>query len=145
MQERELYRRVCDWLAGFLRHKCRSAAVYVEDTSSSSVAELLRRHQLTTYVPYWVTLEVPADVTGAAVLTGRQHRTLLRLATVEVKLNAINLRDLSQAIGYAKVLQPRYAFIVSPKGWTENLQRLVRDYRRSDVLEYAPQRWLMVA
>jgi len=145
MRERELYRPVCDWLASFLRHKYRSAAVYVENTSSSSVAEFLRRHELTTYVPYWVTLEVPADVTGAAVLTRRPHRTLLRLAIVEVKRNAINLRDLSQGIGYAKVVQPHYAFIVSPKGWTENLQQLVRNYKRSDVLEYAPQRWLMVA
>ncbi len=145
MRERELYRPVCDWLARFLRQKYRSAAVRVEDTSRSSVAEFLRRHELTRYVPYWVTLEVPADVTGAAVLTGHPHRSLLRLAIVEVKLKVINLRDLSQAIGYAKVVQPHYAFLVSPKGWTENLQRLMRDYQRSDVLEYGPQRWLAVA
>jgi hypothetical protein len=139
MRERELYRPVCDWLARFLRQKYRSATVRVEDTSRSSVAEFLRRHELTRYLPYWVTLEVPADVTGAAVLTGHTHRSLLRLAIVEVKLKVINLRDLSQAIGYAKVVQPHYAFLVSPKGWTENLQRLVRDYQRSDVLEYGPQ------
>jgi hypothetical protein len=38
-----------------------------------------------------------------------------------------------------------YAFLVSPNGWTENLQRLVRDYQRMDVLEYAPKRRLVVA
>jgi hypothetical protein len=34
---------------------------------------------------------------------------------------------------------------VSPNGWTENLQRLVRDYQRMDVLEYAPKRRLVIA
>ncbi len=145
MQERDLYRPVCDWLAAFLRQKHRSAQVWVEDTSRSSVAEFIRRHRLTSYVPWWVTLEIPVDVTGAALIVNRRHRSILRLAIVEVKVRPINLRDLSQAIGYAKVVQPDYAFLVSPRGWTESLQRLVRDYQRMDVLEYAPKRHLVVA
>ena len=145
MQERDLYRPVCDWLSAFLRQKHRSAQVWVEDTSRSSVAEFLRRHRLTAYVPWWVTLEIPVDVTGAVLIVNHRHRPTLRLAIVEVKVRPINLRDLSQAIGYAKVVQPDYAFLVSPNGWTENLQRLVRDYQRMDVLEYAPKRRLVIA
>ena len=66
-----------------------------------------------------MTLEIPADVTGAALVVTRQHHLALRLAIVEVKVRPINLRDLSQAIGYAKVAQPDYAFLVSPNGWAE--------------------------
>ena len=146
MRDCDLYQPVCHWLAAFLRQKHRFVrSVWAEDTSRSTVAEFLRRHHLTTFVPWWVTLEIPVDVTGAALIVPRQHRPVLRLAIVEVKVRPINLRDLSQAIGYAKVVQPDHAFIVSPNGWTENLQRLVRDYQRTDVLEYAPKRYLIVA
>ncbi len=146
MRERDLYRPVCDWLTDFLRQKYRSAhSVWADDTSRSSVADFLRRYNLTGYVPYWVTLDIPVDVTGAALIFTRQNRQLLRLAIVEVKMHPINLRDLSQLIGYAKVVRPDHAFIVSPKGWTENLQRLVWEFGRTDVLEYAPNRRIVVA
>ncbi len=145
MRERDLYRPICDWLAEFLRRKYRSAcSIWAEDTSRSSVAEFLRRHRLTTYVPWWVTLEIPTDITGAAlIVTCQYHR--LRLAIVEVKTHPINLRDLSQALGYAKVVKPDHAFLISPNGWAENLQRLVWDYGRTDVLEYAPKHYLVIA
>jgi hypothetical protein len=139
MQERDLYRPVCDWLSAFLRQKHRSAQIWVEDTSRSSVAEFLRRHRLTAYVPWWVTLEIPVDVTGAVLIVNHRHRPTLRLAIVEVKVRPINLRDLSLAIGYAKVVQPDYAFLVSPNGWTENLQRLVRDYQRNGCVGICPE------
>lgn len=52
---------------------------------------------------------------------------------------------MSLVIGYAKVVKPDHAFIVSPKGWADSLQRFVRDYKRVDVLEYAPNRRIVVA
>ena len=85
------------------------------------------------------------DVTGAVLLTTRNGRKILRLAIVEVKTHAINLRDLSQVIGYAKVVLPHFAFLISPKGWSESLHRLIRDFKRADVLEYAPNRKVIVA
>jgi hypothetical protein len=96
-------------------------------------------------VPWWATLDIAVDVTGAALSTERNGRKILHLAIVEVKTHAINLRDLSQVTGYAKVVLPDFAFIISPKGWSESLHRLIRDFGRVDVLEYAPKRKVIVA
>jgi hypothetical protein len=146
MREHELYPFVCEWLGRFLRSKFRSVRhVWSEDTSRSSVATFLERHNLTSHVPWWATLDIAVDVTGAVLLTTRNGRKILRLAIVEVKTHAINLRDLSQVIGYAKVVLPHFAFLISPKGWSESLHRLIRDFKRADVLEYAPNRKVIVA
>lgn len=89
-------------------------------------------------------LDISVDVTGAALLT-RQKGKEVKLAIVEVKVRPITLRDFSQALGYAKVICPDHAFIVSPEGWSNSLQRLVRDFKREDILEYAPGRRIIVA
>jgi len=146
MKEPELYPSVCEWLKRFLRSKFRSARhIWSEDTSRSSVAAFLKRHNLTSFVPWWATLDIAVDVTGAALLNMHNGRKILRLAIVEVKTHAINLRDLSQGIGYAKVILPDFAFVISPKGWSESLHRLIRDFGRVDILEYAPKRKVIVA
>jgi len=146
VREHELYPAVCEWLRRFLRSKFRSARhVWSEDTSRSSVATFLKRHNLTSHVPWWATLDIAVDVTGAALLSTCSGREVLRLAIVEVKMHTINLRDLSQVVGYAKVVLPDFAFIISPKGWSESLHRLIRDFGRVNVLEYAPKRKVIVS
>lgn len=96
-------------------------------------------------MPWWVTLDIAVDITGAALLVTRDGKKILKLAIVEVKNHPINLRDLSQVLGYAKVILPDNAFIVSPNGYSSNLQRLLRDFGRKDTLEYAPNRRIVIA
>lgn len=146
MRECDLYQPISKWLCNFLHRKYRAAHfVRAEDTSRSSVANFLQRHQLTAYVPWGATLDIAVDVTGVALLVTRDGKKILKLAIVEVKNHPINLRDLSQVLGYAKVILPDHAFIVSPNGYSSNLQRLLRDFGRKDILEYAPNRSIVIA
>jgi hypothetical protein len=75
----------------------------------------------------------------------RRQKPLAITEDGEVKVDAINLRHFSQVLGYAKVARPTHAFIISPQGWTSSLHRLIRDFKRVDVLEYAPNRYIAVA
>lgn len=145
MREQDLYPFVAEWLKGFLKgHYPRAIDIYAEDTSRSSVARFLSQHNLLHFIPWGETLDIPVDITGAALVKAKTQHSV-KLAIVEVKLGVVSLRDLSQILGYAKVTLPSHAFIVSPKGWSPTIQWLVRDFRRLDVLEYARGKLIVVA
>lgn len=140
-----MYPFVTDWLRSFLKERYPKAVnIWAEDTSRTSVAQFLRHYNLLDFVLWGAMLEIPADVTGAALIKARDKQTV-KLAIVEVKIDVISLRDFSQILGYAKIVLPDHAFIISPKGWTPSLHRLVRDFKRVDILEYAPGKSIVVA
>jgi len=146
VKEQELYQHVARWLKSFLNRRYRRAKkIIVEDTSRSTVAAFLVKHDLLKWQPEGKIFDIKVDVTGVALLTMPHQPPLVQLAIVEVKVGAINLRGFSQVLGYAKVIRPSHAFIISPKGWTSSLQQLVRDFNRMDVLEYARDQYIVIA
>ncbi len=145
MLEQELYRPIANWLKGFLNRYYRNAReIIVEDTSRSTVAAFLAKHDLLRWKPESRIFDIKVDISGAILLPLR-HQLVLKLAIAEVKVGAVNLRSFSQALGYAKVVHPSHAFIISPKGWSSSLHQLVRDFNRIDVLEYARGQHIIVA
>lgn len=145
MLEQEFYQPVANWLKGFLNSYYPNAKnVIVEDTSRSTVSVFLAKHDLIQWKPEGRIFDIKVDITGAVLLPLRRQ-LILKLAIVEVKVGAINLRSFSQVLGYAKVVHPEHAFIISPTGWASSLHQLVRDFNRVDVLEYAPGQHIIVA
>jgi hypothetical protein len=55
---------------------------------------------------------------------------------IEVKNSTLNLKDLSQLIGYSKIVKPIGAFLISPNGLGKHLNQLLIDFKRLDILEY---------
>ncbi|HUS49820.1 MAG TPA: hypothetical protein VMZ91_06625, partial [Candidatus Paceibacterota bacterium] len=58
------------------------------------------------------------------------------LAFVECKLNSISLKDISQLIGYSKVVRPTFSLILSPAGISSPVNKLINIYKRYDILTY---------
>ncbi len=58
------------------------------------------------------------------------------LAFVECKLNSISLKDISQLIGYSKVVRPVFSLILSPAGISSPVNTLINIYKRYDILTY---------
>jgi hypothetical protein len=79
----------------------------------------------------WQSWDIRADVLGIV-----SSKLSTRLAIVECKNRTITLAHLSQLLGYCRVAQPEYAFILSPFGASSMLKRLLQTYGRKDVLEY---------
>jgi len=141
IRESQLYKPIREWLVSFLKRKYRNIKrIWVDDTSKITVDNFILRKKLTSYIPYWSALKVSVDITGAVL----KNDGSLHLAIVEVKTRKINLRDLSQVIGYAKVIKPDYAFIISPNGWSKILKYLILDLQRTDVLEYDSKKKIII-
>ena len=58
------------------------------------------------------------------------------MAFVECKNTKLTLAHLSQLLGYSRIAQPLYSFLISPIGFSLTLALLLQEYRRHDVLEY---------
>jgi hypothetical protein len=141
IRESQLYEPICKWLVSFLKRKYRNIkGIWVDDTSKITVDNFILANKLTSYISYWSALKVSVDITGAVL----KNDGSLHLAIVEVKTRKINLRDLSQVIGYAKVIKPDYAFIISPNGWSKILKYLILDLQRTDVLEYDSKKKIII-
>jgi hypothetical protein len=87
------------------------------------------------------TFEIRVDVVGSA--SDPRGRPLLFL--VEVKHTPANLSALAQLLGYCRIVQPEAAWLLSPKGWSISLAKLVRDFGRADLLEFAPGKKITVS
>ena len=66
------------------------------------------------------------------------------LPLLNVKLNKINLRDLSQLLGYSKVAIPLISVILSPAGVSDSLNLLFNINRRDDILYYASNKRIVI-
>jgi len=129
--EKEMYPDVIFWLNTYLQHKYPKATVKSYDTSRENLCEFIRRHKLSKYFSESETYVVKVDVTGVVI-----YKEKCFLAFVECKLDPISLKDVSQIIGYSKVVKPVLSLIVSPKGISPPVNSLINVYRRYDILIY---------
>ena len=67
------------------------------------------------------------------------------LVFVEVKDTQLSLINLSQLLGYCKILRPEFAFLISPKGLSRPLSQLLVHFNRLDILEFDKNRFVRVA
>jgi hypothetical protein len=133
--ESEMYPDVVEWLDGYLKDMYPKDQILALDSSKSSLVKIIQDNSLSTHLPNdWVTWEIHCDVVGFAYSKGKMKITL-----VECKLGALNLSHLSQLIGYSKICRPYFSFLISPKGASESLSRLIQTFARRDVLEFTQE------
>jgi hypothetical protein len=130
--EKELYPEVIKWLERYLKGKYPKAEIRAYDTSRQDLSEFLRRHKLHLFFPEFETYVIKVDITASI-----KYKDKCDLAFVECKLNSINLKDISQLLGYSRVVRPKYSFIISPDTISAPVSTLIKIYKRYDILEYA--------
>jgi len=138
--EKEMYPSVCLWFKKMLQSKFKNARIHVEDTSKKVLSKWLLEKGFHSYFSDYQTYEVEVDVTGVIMESGKEAY----LGFVECKLGKINLRDLSQLLGYSKVVLPLYSIILSPKGVSHSLNLLFNVARRNDILYYSLDRHIFI-
>lgn len=130
--EKEMYPEVCCWLKGFLTSRFQSADVEVYDLSSSPLSRFLKTYPKGRFPAEWVTWDIRVDVVGFV----HHSQEFTSLVFVECKNTGLTLAHLSQLLGYSRIAQPLYSFLVSSVGLSSTLVSLLESYRRYDVLEY---------
>jgi len=129
--EKEMYHDVIIWLNSYLKNKYPKSIVNSYDTSNENLCNFIRRHRLNKFFPESQTYIIKVDVTGVI-----KYKEKCLLAFVECKLNSISLKDISQLIGYSKVVNPVLSLIISPSGISTPINMLINIYRRYDILYY---------
>lgn len=130
--ERLLLRPCRQWLQEHLRrqHK-RSEVLILPDSDRCQLRHALVAAGLHDRFPESSAWEIKVDV--VAVVAGKRSPTL---ALVELKASPATLRDVGQLLGYCRVCRPTEAFLLSSKGISTELQRLLTVYGRTDILEF---------
>lgn len=130
--ESDMYPDVCCWLKDFLTSRFQSADVDVYDLPQTPISRFLKSYDKGKFPPEWVTWDIRVDVVGFI----HQPQEITALAFVECKNNKLTLSHLSQLLGYSRIAQPQFSFLISPEGFSSTLVSLLQDYQRHDVLEY---------
>ena len=138
--EHELYPEIIEWITKYLQSKYRNAEIKAYDTSRQDLSEFLRRHKLHSFFPEFETYIIKVDVTATIRCKDKCY-----LSFVECKLNPITLNDISQILGYSKVVKPKHSFIVSPAGISAPVNSLIKIFKRYDILEYAKDYGIRIA
>ena len=129
--EHELYPEVIKWFEKYLKAKYSKAKIKSYDTSRQDLSEFLRHHKLHLFFPEFETYVIKVDITASI-----EYKNNCDLAFVECKLKPINLNDISQLLGYSKVVKPKHSFIISPAGISSPVNTLIKIFKRYDILEY---------
>ncbi len=130
--EKELYPEIIKWLEKYLKGRYPKAEIKAYDTSRQDLSEFLRRHKLHLFFPEFETYVIKVDITASI-----KYKDKCDLAFVECKLNSINLNDISQLLGYSRVVRPKHSFIISPNTISVPVSTLIKIFKRYDILEYA--------
>lgn len=140
--ESDMYPHVKGWLEQLLNSKMKDADfISVYNTSKIKLMKLLVREGIHRYFSSeYVTYDIRVDITGITVKNDKGD-----LLFVECKLSKINLRDLSQLLGYSVVARPLYSIIVSPNGVSDSLFSLIKSFGRTDILRYYANRKIAIA
>lgn len=129
--ESELYPEVIKWFEKYLKGKYPKAEIKAYDTSRQDLSEFLRRSGIHSFFPGFETYVIKVDITATI-----KYKDKCDLAFVECKLNSINLNDISQLLGYSRVVRPKHAFIISPETISAPVSTLIKIFKRYDILEY---------
>jgi hypothetical protein len=131
--ESAMYPEVARWLENFLRSRHPNSKVEAFLTPNERLFRVITRMNVERYLPpEWQTWDVQSDVVGFV-----QHENSIDIALIECKIAQISISHLSQAIGYSRIVRPRWSFLISPQGINPNLLRLLNTFNRQDVLVYA--------
>ena len=139
-QEIALYPSMLKWLQMYLENEHPKAVIKTYDVHSVDLSDFIQRNKYTKYFPEYATYKIRVDLLGMIL-----EKDKCNLVFVEVKDTPLSLINLSQLLGYCKILMPEFAFLISPKGLAKPLSQLLVHFNRLDILEFDKNKFVRVA
>ena len=132
LNEKALYAPMIQWLEQYLKDRHKESKIEVHDTSQKSLSNFIATRNYGHLFPAeWNTWDIHVDITGLIITANRAE-----LAFIEAKDVELTLSELSQLLGYSRVANPKYSFLLSPKGCSGSLTSLLVSFSRRDVLVF---------
>jgi len=135
-----MYPDIAEWFKNLLSVKYKKAEVQVVISANEYLSSIIQKYNYNDYFSLFHTYLIQVDIVGFIKM-----RNMIKIGFVECKLNNISLKDISQLIGYSKVVIPEYSIIISPKGIGTAINSLIKVYRRYDILEYSKNKRIKIA
>lgn len=139
-QEIALYPSILEWLQMYLENKYPKASIKTYDVHSVDLSDFIQRNGYTKFFPEYATYKIRVDLLGVVLENNK-----CSLVFIEVKDTSLSLINLSQLLGYCKILRPESAFLISPKGLSKPLSQLLLHFNRLDILEFDKNKFVRVA
>lgn len=140
MNEKDLYPDVRAWFTRYLKDRIGRGKIEVIDTHSINLSRLIIDRGLQRSLPQASSFDIKVDITAII-----KQRKQIKFAFVECKLTPISLRDLGQILGYSRVADPLYSFIISPELISTPLLNLFQVFGRYDILDYGSNKRIRIA
>lgn len=121
-EEEQLYEPIRTWLEQYLQNNVKNCTqVWCFNGQNQNLSKLLIASGLSKHIPGAHHFEVQIDVFAVVQVKDRYE-----LVITEVKLGKLNLLHLGQLLGYAHIIKPWKAILISPGGLSKNLQNFLR-------------------
>lgn len=136
-----MYPDIVEWLKINLKQKFGKKAlkITVLDTHDSDLSNFIMSLSYQKFFPEFSTYKIRQDITGFI-----EYKDKVDLVFVECKNTSLSLIHLSQLIGYSCIALPIYSILLSPQGMGQTLNKLLKNYNRSDILEFRPNKTILV-
>jgi len=139
IKEKALYPSIKTWLENLLKSNFPKKGVYTYNTSSIYLNNFIQDKNWISLCPEYVAYQIKIDILGVLI-----EKDKIDFILVEVKKTKISLKDISQLIGYSKVVRPLHSFILSPLWISDPVKILFESYRRYDILNFFENRKIKV-
>jgi len=139
-QEIALYPSMLNWLQTYLENKHPKATIKTYDVHAVDLSDFIQRNNYTKFFPEYATYKIRVDLLGVIIENDK-----CKLVFVEVKDTPLSLINLSQLLGYCKILRPEFAYLISPQGLSRPLSQLLVHFNRLDILEFDKNKFARVA
>lgn len=139
-QEIALYPSMLRWLQTYLENKHPKTTIKTYDVHSIDLSDFIQRNTYTKFFPEYATYKIRVDLLGVIL-----ENNICKLVFVEVKDTQLSLINLSQLLGYCKILRPEFAYLISPRGLSRPLSQLLVHFNRLDILEFDKNKFARVA
>lgn len=131
--EEDLYPEIENWLKIYLQDKYRNSKIRTTYTSSQLNLEVVLSN-LGVNPTLAIGLKIKVDIVGIVSI-----KDIDRLVFVEVKDEALTLKDLGQLWGYSQLMDPVESFLISSTS-LGGLSKLFNALGRKDLLTYGKNR-----
>lgn len=128
-----------NWLELYLKSNLKFCGIKAYIGANERLSKILIRENLSDKISNAVHFNLKIDVFAAI-----SAKNKAKLFIVECKTSRLGLIDLAQLVGYAQIINPICALLLSPKGISGGLSKLLNNHDNNRLLNYGDNRQIVI-
>ena len=140
MMESKLYSPIKNWIDGYLKRNLQTENVKTYIGANEFMSKILIRENLSNKIPYSHYFNIKIDIFSVIIKHDRAE-----LILIECKNTQLALMHLSQLIGYARIINPACAILLSSKKINKGLRAFLNNDPECNLLNYNNNKKIAIA